>query len=311
LPAPSLARLSPGALVKLVCPHCGSGRVGAFRFCRDCQFDFDELEAQGRDSGSNATDTFDVGGHSVGTTAVGLGSVARGLLGVAFILAVGISGLSSIAQPDARTPTTAARSTAIATIATPPDVEEGVAGTTFGHPNPRLVGGGIAAGPTGKVTTASVVRVLDAITIIVAVGGRQSEVRYAGLSSPASVDRQATAANRSLVAGKTVVLEMDGSTTDQAGRLLRQVWVHRGSTWTLVNYELIRRGFAKMTTRSPDKRYADAYLAAERQARARRLGLWHTPADSKPEPQASSRPPKPSKSPGGRPDADASSRHEP
>lgn len=27
------------------CPRCGEGRIGAFRFCRSCKFDFDELDA--------------------------------------------------------------------------------------------------------------------------------------------------------------------------------------------------------------------------------------------------------------------------
>ena len=33
-------------------------------------------------------------------------------------------------------------------------------------------------------------------------------------------------------------------TPNNGGRLLRYVWLHQGSTWTLVNLELVRLGFA-------------------------------------------------------------------
>jgi endonuclease YncB( thermonuclease family) len=119
----------------------------------------------------------------------------------------------------------------------------------------------LMSGPTGQTTEASVVRVVDGATIVVAFADTQYEVRYIGMesagtadvSSPAvSMSPQASAANSALVAGRTVVLEKDVSEADQHGRLLRYVWLTDGVTWTLVNLELIKEGFASVATNLPD-----------------------------------------------------------
>jgi micrococcal nuclease len=144
-------------------------------------------------------------------------------------------------------------------------------------------------GPTGQTTEASVVRVVDGDTIVVAYGGKQYKVRYIGMNTPESVDPsspiefmgpEASAANKVLVAGKTVVLEKDVSETDRYDRLLRYVWLTDGAAWTLVNLELIKEGFASVSTFPPDVKYVDVYLAAERDAEATAVGLWgDTPID--------------------------------
>ena len=63
---------------------------------------------------------------------------------------------------------------------------------------------------------------------------------------------QATAANAALVEGKTVFLEKDVSEVDQFDRLLRYVWVTKGTAWTLVNLELVRQGVAFAKSYPPD-----------------------------------------------------------
>jgi micrococcal nuclease len=139
------------------------------------------------------------------------------------------------------------------------------------------------AGPTGKTTKAKVVRIVDGDTIVVAYGGKQYKVRYIGIDSPETVDPsspvqwmgpQASAANKKLVAGKDVVLEKDVSETDQYGRLLRYVWLKTGTKWLLVNFDLVRRGFASAATYPPDVKYVDDYVAAEGAARVAAVGLW-------------------------------------
>jgi micrococcal nuclease len=131
--------------------------------------------------------------------------------------------------------------------------------------------------------TAKVVRVVDGDTIVVEFGGRQSKVRYIGMNTPETVDPatpvqwmgpEASAANASLVAAKQVVLEKDVSETDQYGRLLRYVWLTDGRSWTLVDLELVERGFASVATFPPDVKYVDLFRAAERRARAAEIGLW-------------------------------------
>ena len=65
------------------------------------------------------------------------------------------------------------------------------------------------------------------------------------------------------------MLEKDVSETDRFGRLLRYVWLVDGDRWTLVDLELVVRGFAQVETDPPDVKYADRFVAAQRIARAR------------------------------------------
>ena len=191
-------------------------------------------------------------------------------------------------------------SSASSTANATPQTEKQVAAPPAATPRgPRSATAKLAAGPSGKTTKAKVVQVIDGDAILVAFGGQRYEVRYLGMDTPATVGRRALAANKALVAGKTVILEADVSETDRSGRLLRYVWLQSGSTWTLVNLELVRRGFATVATHSPDKKYADGYVAAEAEARARHLGLWGPGPGANPTPKPP-KPQKPSKPPIGR-----------
>jgi micrococcal nuclease len=84
----------------------------------------------------------------------------------------------------------------------------------------------------------------------------------------------ASAANKTLVGGKTVLLEKDVSETDRFGRLLRNVWVERDGRLVLVGLELVRTGYANVTTFPPDVKYVDQLLAALDEARVAGRGLW-------------------------------------
>jgi micrococcal nuclease len=73
--------------------------------------------------------------------------------------------------------------------------------------------------------------------------------------------------------GTTITLEADPrlDQVDRYGRLLR--YVHRAGT--NVNLELVRRGAASVWFFDGDRgRYADRLLAAARDAKAERRGLW-------------------------------------
>ena len=137
--------------------------------------------------------------------------------------------------------------------------------------------------PTGPTETARVVRIVDGDTIIVRLAGRDQRLRYIGMDTPETVKPgspvewmgpEASKANAALVEGRTVVLEKDVSETDRFGRLLRYVWLVDGDRWTLVDLELIVRGFAQVETDPPDVKYADRFVAAQRTAREAGLGLW-------------------------------------
>lgn len=135
--------------------------------------------------------------------------------------------------------------------------------------------------PTGPIQTATVASVTDGDTIRVLLDGQNVPVRYIGIDTPETqngvewMGAEASAANAALVAGQQVILEKDVSETDQYGRLLRYVWVEQGGAWLFVNLELLRRGFAHVTTYPPDVKYVDAlFLPAQQAAREAGLGLW-------------------------------------
>jgi len=179
------------------------------------------------------------------------------MLGAGLAIVVGLAAIGSFGKTDDSSPAAAratatptARIVAVAT-ATPTTEPTPTSEPTFG--------------PTGPTTEATVVRVTDGDTIVVAYGGQQFKVRYIGMDTPETVDPnspvqwmgpQATTANAALVDGKTVFLEKDVSEVDRFDRLLRYVWLTDGAAWTLVNLELVRQGVASAT------RYRSSYLTS-------------------------------------------------
>ena len=143
-----------------------------------------------------------------------------------------------------------------------------------------LLGGAVAATaqpPAGLDGT--VVRVVDGDTITVRLGERVESVRYIGVNTPELARngkeeqpgaRQAHAANRRLVEGKRVRLELDVQSRDRYGRLLAYVWIAD----TMVNAELVRRGFARPATFPPNVRFAGRFAALAGEAREAARGLW-------------------------------------
>lgn len=111
--------------------------------------------------------------------------------------------------------------------------------------------------PTGPTQLATVASVTDGDTIWVVIDGAEYPVRYIGIDTPEVhggvewMGREASQANAELVSGRQVVLEKDVSETDRYGRLLRYVWVDHGAGLVLVNLELLRQGFAQVTTYPP------------------------------------------------------------
>ena len=107
-------------------------------------------------------------------------------------------------------------------------------------------------------------------------------VRYIGVNIPESLapaksaecfGEEARARNRELVEGKTVLLEKDISETDNAGRLLRYVYLQDER---MVNEVLLAEGYAQLGISEPDVKYQQRLARAQRQARDAQLGLWDT-----------------------------------
>jgi micrococcal nuclease len=283
---------SPGGSVTDFCPQCGIARVGAFKYCRGCRLDFD-LAGGGVVVAPTTAEV--VGPSSVAPGRSTRRVSARGLLGAGVAIFVGLAALGSVQQLGPASQSAVATPTGTVTAS----ARAVAVATTTPDPAPISPSPQATFGPTGPTTEANVVRVVDGDTIVVAYGGKEYKVRYIGMDTPETVDPsspvqwmgpQASAANKALVAGKTVVLEADVSDTDRYGRLLRYVWLTNGLNWTLVNLELVKQGFASVATYPPDVRYVDVYLAAEQQARTAATGLWGAEPTAQPTPEPTAKP---------------------
>jgi micrococcal nuclease len=265
------------------CPRCGTERLGAFRFCRACRFDFDspaELAPT-----HSPTEARLPPGVDPASQAGGRRWTRNRVLAIGVASVFGLGAIASVTRPNSTPATALAGPTA-----TPP-------ATPTSAPTIRVTPSPTAEptfGPTGPTVEAHVVRVIDGDTIVVAYGGQEYHVRYIGMDTPETKDPneavqwmgpQATAANAALVEGQTVFLEKDVSETDSFDRLLRYVWLMDGAAWTLVNLELVRQGVAFAKSYPPDVRYDSLYSAAQGEARTASLGLWApTPAPPTPAP---------------------------
>jgi micrococcal nuclease len=114
--------------------------------------------------------------------------------------------------------------------------------------------------------------VIDGDTIVLSNG---NHVRYIGIDCPEMDNeepfaREATQANRDMVAGKIVRLEKDTSETDRYGRLLRYVYIGN----KFVNLELVRLGLAEAKDYPPDTKYKIFLDTAEAEAKLARRGIW-------------------------------------
>ncbi|MHC4605552.1 MAG: thermonuclease family protein [Planctomycetota bacterium] len=100
-------------------------------------------------------------------------------------------------------------------------------------------------------------------------------VRYIGIDAPERDEpfyREAKDLNARLVEGKRVVLKTDGEARDAYGRLLANVSLTDGGD--LINVEIVRRGLAYAYIHVPNDSHARAVIAAQKEARAAKRGLW-------------------------------------
>lgn len=151
----------------------------------------------------------------------------------------------------------------------------------------RLAGRGTRTEPGGEIT-AVCERVVDGDTIKL-IGGER--VRYTGIDTPETVHpnkpvepfgRAASDYNRELVEGRRVRIELDVQERDRFGRLLGYVYVRGDGGELFVNAELVRAGFARVSTHPPNVRHAEDFLKLEREARDQQRGLW-SPVDDGPD----------------------------
>jgi micrococcal nuclease len=119
----------------------------------------------------------------------------------------------------------------------------------------------------GDTLRAQVLWVVDGTTIQVALDGGHERVCYVGIEA---LGQSATEANRRLVQGTRVWLELDVPLRDDDGRLLAYVYVGD----LMANAELVRMGYAQLATFPPNVKYQELFLTLQREAREAKRGLW-------------------------------------
>lgn len=124
----------------------------------------------------------------------------------------------------------------------------------------------------------TVVDVIDGETIVVEIDGVQQAVRYLGLDVPtgdACYAGEATEANRSLVAGQTVIIERQATDVDARGNWVRDVWVTNDAGQpVLVSQQLIAQGAAEVKISDPNTRFAGWLQQTQADAQDQGAGLW-------------------------------------
>jgi len=130
---------------------------------------------------------------------------------------------------------------------------------------PAVVSGGQADPFDGTVQ-----RIYDGDTVLLSDGRK---VRYLGINAPEWAQPYSVKArvfNEQLTKGNRVRLEVDRQERDRYGRTLAYVW----KNGTMVNERLVREGFAHVWVIPPNLKHYERLLAAQRDARSARRGIW-------------------------------------
>ncbi len=154
---------------------------------------------------------------------------------------------------------------------------DGTAGAAAGREEGASAGEAQSPAPTPAQTLqATVQRVVDGDTVDVLVDGREERVRLIGVDTPEVYGKaeaygaEASAFTKQRLTGQEVRLELDVEERDRYGRLLAYVWIGD----EMFNETLVREGYAQVMTVPPNVKYADRFVALQREAREHGRGLW-------------------------------------
>ena len=120
-------------------------------------------------------------------------------------------------------------------------------------------------------------RVIDGDTIELDNGER---VRLIGIDTPETVHptksvqyfgKEASNFTKNLVEGKLVKIEYDVQKRDKYNRLLAYVYLEDG---TFINAELVKQGYAQVSTYPPNVKYVHLFTKLQTEARENNRGLW-------------------------------------
>lgn len=128
----------------------------------------------------------------------------------------------------------------------------------------------------------SIKKFVDGDTFWIDNGTEKGEkIRLIGIDTPESRNmfdikkepygKEASDYVKQLLKGKKVRLEYDVDKYDRYGRTLAYIYLEDG---TFLNAHLIEAGFAQIYTVPPNVKYADQFLALQKEARNQEKGLW-------------------------------------
>jgi len=126
-------------------------------------------------------------------------------------------------------------------------------------------------------TDFKVKRVIDGDTIELENG---SKVRLIGVNTPETTHpskgveyygKEASNFTRRMVEGKQIQIMFDIQRVDRYGRLLAYVFLDDS---TFLNAELLKQGYAKISTYPPNIKYVEKFKQLEQEARENARGLW-------------------------------------
>jgi endonuclease YncB( thermonuclease family) len=148
-----------------------------------------------------------------------------------------------------------------------PSIQEAVDPATLGD-----------APEAAKLFDGTVVEVIDGETISVNIEDVVYMVRINGIDAPTGDScyaNEATAAATALLAGQTVQIERQRTNTDDAGNLIRDVWiVSDAGDPVLASAVLTAEGAATAAPEGQNTRYAGWIEASARSAETAATGLW-------------------------------------
>jgi len=114
--------------------------------------------------------------------------------------------------------------------------------------------------------------------------GQQEKIRLIGVDAPESrrtgrkeigfYGKEASAYVQKILEGKKIRLEYDVGKYDRYKRTLAYVYLQDG---TFLNAHLIENGYAMVMTVPPNVKYAELFVRLQKEARAKKKGLWAIP----------------------------------
>ncbi len=126
---------------------------------------------------------------------------------------------------------------------------------------------------------AEVTKVMDGLTLLVEIDGKEEEVSLSSVAVPAAKHSQngeqpfgteAFEFTSKTLEGKSVTIERESEEKDKDGGFLAYIWIED----VLFNRTLIEKGFAKVEESSTNTKYLDDFKLTEDKAKDKELGIW-------------------------------------